>query len=92
MTITSSHAEAFQGKVGIDPGDASEWFRDFQVSGLTRNNVRYTMILMLRREGTSVAHVARYESTGQQIPYDYHSAGVCKANFAASAAVQERGR
>ena len=80
--IESSHAEAFQGTVSIDPGDAYEWFREFQVSHSTRDDVRYTLQLMLRRDGTSVAHTTRYQSTGQPVPYDYHAAGPCKADFA----------
>ena len=89
VTVTSSH-EAFQGTVGIDPGDASQWFRDFQVSAVTRSGVRYTLQLALRREGTSIAHTTRYQSTGQPIPYEYHSVGLCRAGFGGETP-QERG-
>ena len=90
VTIASTHPEAFQGTVGIDPGDAGEWFREFQVSALTKTGVRYTLQLMLRREGTSIAHATRYESTGKPIPYEYHSVGLCRAGFGGTA-MQERG-
>ena len=91
VTIQSSHADALTGKVGIDPGDASQWFREFQVSGVTKDGVRHTMMLMLRREGTSVAYTTRYQSTGKPIPYEYYAAGLCKADFAAPATAEERG-
>jgi hypothetical protein len=91
VAIESSHAEAFKGKVGIDPGEAGDWFRDFQVSDVTKAGVSYTLRLMLRREGNSAAIATRYESTGKQIPYEYYAAGLCKADFAPSAAPVERG-
>jgi hypothetical protein len=89
ITLESSHDEAFRGSAGVDPGDASEWFRDFQVSHHTREGVRYGLQLQLRREGTSVAHMTRYRSTGKPIPYEYHSVGLCRADFSPAAA--ERG-
>jgi hypothetical protein len=92
VDLRSSHAEAFRRTVGIDPGDAGEWFREFQVTATAPGDVRYTMTLLLRRAGTSVAYVSRYQSTGKQIPYDYHSAGVCTADFAPAAGGEERGR
>ena len=92
VSIESSHADAFKGKVGIDPSqNAGEWFREFQVSAVTRNNVRHNLHLMLRREGTSVAYTTRYQSTGKQVPYEYYAAGLCKADFAAPAKAEERG-
>ena len=90
-TIESSHAEAFRRKVGIDPGDASEWFREFQVSSGYPGVTQYNLILMLRKEGASVGYVTRYLSTGQRIPYEYYAAGLCRADFAPAAA-QERGQ
>ena len=92
VTIESSHAEAFRRKVGIDPGDASEWFREFQVSSGYPGVMQYNLILMLRKEGASVGYVTRYLSTGQRIPYEYYAAGLCKADFAPAAAGQERGQ
>ena len=91
VTIDSSH-EAFQGRVGIDPGEASEWFRDFQLSTSGKGSVLYTLQLKLRRDGTSVAYGTRYQSTGRQIPFDYHAAGLCRAEFAPAAGGRERGR
>ena len=88
--IESSH-EAYAGKVGIDPGDSSEWFRDFQLSTYGKGGVLFTLQLKLRREGTSVAYGTRYESTGRQVPYEYHAAGLCRAEFAPAAGGQERG-
>ena len=91
--VASNHAEAFRGRaVAIRPREAGEWFREFQISGSAPNDVTYNLNLMLRREGTSVAYTTRYQSTGQPIPYDYHAAGLCKADFAPAAAGQERGR
>jgi hypothetical protein len=92
VTIASSHPDAFQGKVGIDPGDAGDWFREFQVSAMTKAGVRHTMILMLRREGTSLAYTTRYQSTGKPIPYEYYATGLCKADFAPAANAAERGQ
>ena len=91
VAIESSHADAFKGEVGIDPREAGDWFREFQVSGVTKDNVRHTMRLLLRREGTSVAFTTRYQSTGQPIPYEYYAAGLCKADFAPAAQSAERG-
>ena len=97
VTVQSSHPEAFQRKVGIDPGDAGEWFREFQVSSGYPGVMQYNLILMLRKEGASVGYVTRYLSTGKQIPYEYYAAGLCKADFAPTAggtgrSGQERGR
>ena len=90
VEVDSSH-EAYAGKVGVDPGDAGEWFRDFQVSSYGKGGVLYTLQLKLRREGTSVAYGTRYESTGKPVPFEYHSAGLCKADFAPAVGGQERG-
>ena len=91
--VASSHVEAFRGRaVAIRPREAGEWFREFQISGGAPNDVTYNLNLMLRREGTSIAYTTRYQSTGKPIPYDYHAAGLCKADFAPAAAGQERGR
>ena len=91
VDLESSHVEAFRRKVGIDPGEASDWFRDFQVSSGYPGVTQYTLQLKLRREGASVGYVTRYRSTGEQVPYEYYAAGLCKANFA-PAASEERGR
>src|SRR5689334_19010592 len=32
VAVNSSHPEAFLGRAGISPGEASDWFREFQVS------------------------------------------------------------
>jgi hypothetical protein len=90
--LESSHADAFQGTVGIDPGDAGEWFREFQISGVTKEDVRHTMRLMLRREGTSVAFTTRYQPSGKQVPFEYYAVGLCKADFVLPATAEERGR
>ena len=81
VELQSTHAEAFRKKVGIDPGDAGEWFRDFQVSSGYPGVPQYTLQLKLRKEGASVAYVTRYLSTGEQVPYEYYAAGLCKADF-----------
>jgi hypothetical protein len=81
IVVESTHSEAFKGQAGADPGDASEWFRDFQVSDVTREGVRYSLQLQLRREGTSIAHMTRYQSTGRPVPYEYHAVGLCTAGF-----------
>ncbi len=91
VAIQSSHAEAFQRKVGIDPGDAGEWFREFQVSSGYPGVMQYNLILMLRKEGASVGYVTRYLSSPRQIPYEYYAAGLCKADFAPATAT-ERGQ
>jgi hypothetical protein len=67
------------GRVSVSPGDASEWFREFQVSA-SRGNETYRLNLMLRKEGASVAYATRYVS-GQRVPYEYHAAGLCGADF-----------
>jgi hypothetical protein len=92
VELQSSHPEAFRGKVGIDPGEATGWFRDFQVSGGYPGVPQYTLQLKLRKEGASVAYVTRYLSTGKQIPYEYYAAGLCKADFAPATVAQERGK
>jgi hypothetical protein len=92
VEIQSSHAEAFRGKVGIDPGDAGEWFRDFQVSSGYPGVPQHTLQLKLRKAGASVAYVTRYLSTGEHVPFEYYAAGLCKADFApAAASPSERG-
>ena len=90
VSIESSHADAFKGVVGVDPGDAGDWFREFQLSGETRAGVRHTLRLMLRREGTSVAFTTRYQSTGRPIPFEYYAVGLCKADFGGPASPAER--
>jgi len=90
VEVQTSHAEAFTKKVGIDPGEAGDWFRDFQVSSGYPGVPQYTLQLKLRKEGGSVAYVTRFLSDGRQVPFDYYAAGLCKADFA-PAAVAERG-
>ena len=91
--LQSTHPEAFTKKVGIDPGDAGEWFRDFQVSSGYPGVPQYTMQLKLRKEGASIAYVTRYLSTGKQVPFEYYAVGLCTANFAPPAGpAQERGQ
>ena len=90
VAIESSHYEAFRGKVGVTPGDAGDWFREFQISSGYPGVPQYNLNLRLRREGTSVAYTTRYQSTGKPIPFDYHAAGPCKADFS-PATGQERG-
>ena len=82
VIVQSSHAEAFRKPVGISPGDASDWFREFQVSSGSPGNAQYRLNLMLRKEGTSIAYATRYVSTGQPIPYEYYAVGLCSADFA----------
>ena len=90
VDIASSHSDAFRRRVGVRPRDSGDWFREFQVSGSGQGGVEYNLNLLLRREGTSVAYTTRYESTGKPIPYDYHAAGPCTADFSPGAG-QERG-
>jgi len=85
VELQSTHAEAFRGKVGIDPGDAGEWFRDFQVASGYSGVTQYTLQLKLRKEGASVAYVTRYRSTAEQVPFEYYAAGLCTADFAPDA-------
>ena len=93
VELESSHSEAFRRKVGIDPGEAGDWFRDFQVASGYPGVPQYTLQLKLRKEGASVGYVTRYLSTGEEIPYEYYAAGLCKADFApAAGAGQERGQ
>ena len=82
VPVESSHPEAFRGRVvAVRPGDSSQWFREFEINGSAPNDVSYALNLMLRRDGTSVAYTTRYQSTGKPIPYDYHAAGLCRADF-----------
>jgi hypothetical protein len=91
VEVQSSHAEAFARKVVIDPNEASEWFRDFQVSSGYPGVTQYTLQLKLRKEGASVGYVTRYRSTGERVPFEYYAAGLCKADFAPATGAQERG-
>ena len=91
VEVQSSHAEAFRRKVGIDPGEASEWFREFQVASGSSGGTQYMLQLKLRKAGASIGYVTRYRSTGQQVPYEYYAVGLCSADFASAAAGQERG-
>jgi hypothetical protein len=93
VSVQSSHPEAFRRPVGIDPGEAGDWFRDFQVSSGYPGVTQYTLQLKLRKEGASIAYVTRYLSTGKQVPYEYYAVGLCTADFTpATASAQERGR
>jgi hypothetical protein len=92
VELQRTHAEAFRRKAGIDPGDASDWFREFQVSSGYPGVTQYTLQLKLRKEGASVGYVTRYRSTGEQVPFEYYAAGLCKADFAPAAAARERGQ
>jgi hypothetical protein len=80
MEVTGSGLGALTGRASVSPGDAGEWFREFQVSGQSGSET-YRLNLMLRREGSSVAYSTRYVS-GRNIPYEYHAAGLCTADFA----------
>ena len=92
VTLQSTHPEAFRKKVGITPGDAGEWFREFHVYDGYPGVPQYTLNLMLRREGASIAYVTRYLSDGRHVPYEYYAVGLCKADFAPAAGGQERDR
>jgi hypothetical protein len=92
VEIQSSHPEAFRKKVGIDPGEAGEWFREFQVSSGYPGVPQYTLHLKLRKEGAGVAFVTYYLSSGKQVPFEYYAAGLCKAGFAGAPPAPERGR
>ena len=78
----SSHGEAFRKSVGFTPGDASEWFREFQVSSGYPGVAQYRLNLMLRKEGASIAYVTRYMSGGRSEPFEYYAVGLCNAAFA----------
>ena len=91
VDVQSTHPEAFRKKVGIDPGHASEWFREFQVLSGYPGVPQYTLTLMLRREGASIAYVTRYVSDGRKVPYEYHAVGLCSANFVPAGGGEERG-
>ena len=80
--LQSSHEEAFRKKVGIDPGEGGDWFREFQVSSGYPGVTQYTLQLMLRKQGASIGYVTRYRSTGEHVPYEYYAVGLCKADFA----------
>ena len=91
VAVQSSHPEAFRKSVGVSPGDASDWFREFQLSSGYPGVAQYRLNLMLRREGTSIAYATRYVSTGKPVPYEYYAIGLCNADFAPAAAPSERG-
>jgi hypothetical protein len=91
VRVISDHPDAFSRPVGIDPGHASEWFREFQVSSSGANEARFVLSLLLRREGHSIGYITRYVSTGRQVPYEYYAVGLCRADFAPTAGSQERG-
>ena len=77
VELQSSHAEAFQRKVGIDPGEAGDWFRDFQVSSGYPGVSQYTLQLKLRK-GASVGYVA-LSVAGKSDPYEYYAAGLARS-------------
>jgi len=82
FAVKSTHPEAFAKRVGITPGDAGEWFREFQVSSGYPGVPQYNLNLMLRKEGASIAYVTRFLSDGRRVPYEYHAVGLCSADFA----------
>jgi hypothetical protein len=90
VTVQSTHAEAFRRPVGITPGDAGEWFREFQLASSAPGGAQYMLNLMLRREGASIAYATRYVSDGRQVPYEYYAVGLCNADFAPAPAGQEK--
>jgi hypothetical protein len=92
VSVQSTHPEAFTKKVGIDPGEAGDWFREFQVSSGYPGVPQYTMQLKLRKEGTSIAYVTRFLDTGKQVPFEYYAVGLCNADFAPKTGAQERGQ
>jgi hypothetical protein len=92
VQLESTHPEAFRRKAGVDPGHASDWFREYQVSSGYPGVMQYNLSLMLRKEGTSIAYMTRYLSTGEHIPYEYYAVGLCKADFAAPAGPREQAK
>ena len=82
ITVQSTHPEAFQKTVAITLGEGGEWFREFQVRSGYPGVPQYTLNLMLRKEGASIAYVTRFLSDGRQVPYEYHAVGLCTADFA----------
>ena len=85
MTLAGTGPAGLAGPAMASPGDASDWFREFQVSALGDAGETYRLNLMLRRAGTSIAYTTRFVS-GRTEPYDYHAAGTCRADFAPAAA------
>ena len=92
VELQSGHPEAFRRKAGIDPGEADDWFRDFQVASGYPGVTQFALQLKLRKEGASIAYVTRFLSDGRQVPYEYYAVGLCKADFEPAAAGQERGQ
>ncbi|HVM22231.1 MAG TPA: hypothetical protein VM308_02870 [Sphingomicrobium sp.] len=80
ILLTGNGPAALAGNAMVSPGDASEWFREFQVSSRVKDE-QFHLQLDLRKEGSSIAHATRYVS-GWSVPYEYHSVGLCRANFA----------
>ena len=72
--------------------EAGDWFREFQVASGYPGVTQYPLQLMLRKEGASVGYVTRYRSTGEQVPYEYYAAGLCKADFAPAPGQKETGQ
>ncbi len=92
FSVKTTHPDAFGKTVGITPREAGQWFREFQISSGIPGEPQYVLNLMLRREGASIAYVTRFVSDGRQVPYEYFAVGLCSADFAPAAGVQERGR
>jgi hypothetical protein len=69
------------GRASVSPGHASDWFREFQISA-RRGTTTHRINLLLRREGTSIAHITRFTENDRQIPYEYFTVGLCAAQFA----------
>jgi len=87
MALQSATASPLAGRASVTPNDASDWFRDYQISRRV-GSALYVINLKLRREGTSVAHMTVYDDSWNEgrrseafEPYRYDAAGLCKADF-----------
>ncbi|MCM0001294.1 MAG: hypothetical protein NBV68_18125 [Erythrobacter sp.] len=87
MSLESATGSPLAGRASMTPSDASDWYRDYQISRRV-GTALYVINLKLRREGTSVAHVTVYDDSWNRggdsaayEPYRYDAAGLCKADF-----------
>jgi hypothetical protein len=87
MTLQSATGSALAGRASVQPLEASNWYRDYQISRRV-GSALYVINLKLRRDGQSVAYATVYDDSWNRggdsaayEPYRYDAAGLCKADF-----------
>jgi hypothetical protein len=83
IAVTGDGPATIVGRASVSPGHASDYFREFQISSRWAAE-RFKLNLSLRRAGTSIATMTRYEENERREPYDHYAVGFCTAEFAPS--------